>query len=208
MMFNTQGVVMKKKFLSAVLAVGLFSGAATVQADLLQFNQDTTGFWFETVTDFWTGEFVVDYSLDPSGVVLWTDSYGSNFTNSSFDPFLVVWDSNGNQVAYNNNWDPADGACNGCAARDAYINLGTTLAEGTYSFTIGNWPNGPVSGGGFEEFATPPGQDLTVLYPDRGQGQWNVWINGVTPVPVPEPETWAMLLAGLGIVGAVARRRK
>jgi hypothetical protein len=25
---------------------------------------------------------------------------------------------------------------------------------------------------------------------------------------VPEPETWAMLLAGLGIVGAVARRRK
>jgi hypothetical protein len=27
------------------------------------------------------------------------------------------------------------------------------------------------------------------------------------PVPVPEPETYAMLLAGLGIVGAVARRR-
>jgi len=26
--------------------------------------------------------------------------------------------------------------------------------------------------------------------------------------PVPEPETWAMLLAGLGIVGATARRRK
>jgi len=34
----------------------------------------------------------------------------------------------------------------------------------------------------------------------------------VVPPPfmpsVPEPETWAMLLAGLGIVGAVARRRK
>jgi hypothetical protein len=26
--------------------------------------------------------------------------------------------------------------------------------------------------------------------------------------PVPEPETYAMLLAGLGVVGAVARRRK
>jgi hypothetical protein len=26
--------------------------------------------------------------------------------------------------------------------------------------------------------------------------------------PIPEPETWAMLLAGLGIVGAVARRRR
>jgi len=28
------------------------------------------------------------------------------------------------------------------------------------------------------------------------------------PVFVPEPETWAMLLAGLGIVGVVARRRQ
>jgi len=26
--------------------------------------------------------------------------------------------------------------------------------------------------------------------------------------PVPEPETWAMLVAGLGLVGAVARRRR
>ena len=26
--------------------------------------------------------------------------------------------------------------------------------------------------------------------------------------PVPEPETWAMLLAGIGLMGAVARRRR
>jgi hypothetical protein len=25
--------------------------------------------------------------------------------------------------------------------------------------------------------------------------------------PVPEPETWAMMLAGLGVVGAAVRRR-
>ncbi|MDR1854328.1 MAG: FxDxF family PEP-CTERM protein [Azoarcus sp.] len=30
----------------------------------------------------------------------------------------------------------------------------------------------------------------------------------ITAVPVPEPETYAMLLAGLGIVGMVARRRR
>ena len=31
---------------------------------------------------------------------------------------------------------------------------------------------------------------------------------GVTVTPVPEPETYAMLLAGLGVMGAIARRRK
>jgi hypothetical protein len=30
---------------------------------------------------------------------------------------------------------------------------------------------------------------------------------GVTP-SIPEPETWAMLLAGLGVVGAIAKRRR
>ncbi|MDR2209639.1 MAG: PEPxxWA-CTERM sorting domain-containing protein [Azoarcus sp.] len=30
---------------------------------------------------------------------------------------------------------------------------------------------------------------------------------GSTPSPVPEPETWAMLLAGLGMIGTVIRRR-
>lgn len=33
--------------------------------------------------------------------------------------------------------------------------------------------------------------------------------NGTTPtVPVPEPETYAMLLAGVGLIGAIVRRRK
>jgi len=33
-------------------------------------------------------------------------------------------------------------------------------------------------------------------------------VAGTPPSVVPEPETWAMLLAGLGMVGAVARRKK
>ena len=32
--------------------------------------------------------------------------------------------------------------------------------------------------------------------------------NGVITAPVPEPETYAMLLAGLGLVGVMSRRRK
>jgi hypothetical protein len=33
-------------------------------------------------------------------------------------------------------------------------------------------------------------------------------ISNVSNSPIPEPETYAMLLAGLGMIGAIARRRK
>ena len=33
-------------------------------------------------------------------------------------------------------------------------------------------------------------------------------INGLSIAPVPEPETYAMLLAGLGLIGAASRRKR
>lgn len=39
-------------------------------------------------------------------------------------------------------------------------------------------------------------------------GTWRFDMVNVVAAPVPEPETYAMLLAGLGLMGAVARRRK
>lgn len=45
-----------------------------------------------------------------------------------------------------------------------------------------------------------------------GRAEWvstfNGTINGLTVAPVPEPETYAMMLAGLGILGISARRKK
>lgn len=38
-------------------------------------------------------------------------------------------------------------------------------------------------------------------------GTFNGTINGLAIAPVPEPETYAMLVAGLGLVGAASRRR-
>lgn len=36
---------------------------------------------------------------------------------------------------------------------------------------------------------------------------FNNWLEKTPPPPVPEPETYAMFLAGLGVLGAIARRR-
>ena len=49
------------------------------------------------------------------------------------------------------------------------------------------------------------GEQFTTLYTDT-TGQ--TMITGVALAPVPEPETYAMMLAGFGLMGFMARRRK
>jgi hypothetical protein len=190
---------MSKKLFSAALAVGLFSATVAVQAATIEYSNDSTRFFFSNVTDVWTGSFVVNNAFDNSGVTLFTDSFNPDFAvnpdNSSFDPFLVVWDSLGNKVAFNDDISGANW--------NSFLNLGV-MADGFYTFTIGNSPNAPLGNNFSDGFGVPSGFDLTMLYPNKANGEWHVVVTGV----VPEPETWAMLLAGLAIVGSVARRRK
>jgi hypothetical protein len=47
----------------------------------------------------------------------------------------------------------------------------------------------------------PPGCTLS------GGSTWGTWISEVTLAPVPEPGTYALMLAGLAVLGAVARRK-
>lgn len=69
----------------------------------------------------------------------------------------------------------------------------------TYAFDVG----GPKA---------PPPYQLTVAYDPAGRWEayettvyaWNV----EAASPAPEPQTYAMLLAGMGLIGAIARRRQ
>jgi hypothetical protein len=74
------------------------------------------------------------------------------------------------------------------------VQYGARTLTGTFALTAGNTYTLSVSG------------DMANAFPDN-------YYYGLVSVPalvasVPEPETYAMLLAGLGVIGAIARRRK
>jgi hypothetical protein len=75
---------------------------------------------------------------------------------------------------------------NGGAHGPFTVSSPALLSAGLHSFTV-NF---------YEDFGGPSGVDL--ILPD------GVTITGA----IPEPETYALMLAGLGVVGAVARRRR
>ena len=52
------------------------------------------------------------------------------------------------------------------------------------------------------------GLSAVVLNATGGQETFFVTNLGAVPPPIPEPETYALMIAGLGVVGFVARRRK
>lgn len=86
----------------------------------------------------------------------------------------------------------------------------TTNALGSSSFVylvarpLQSGTTGTTTQALFKQIATATGENLVVsTYQQAGQ-----WRLNLSVAAVPEPETYAMFLAGLGIMGAVARRRK
>ena len=72
----------------------------------------------------------------------------------------------------------------------------------------------PTGGQVFDlfDFSSIEGTFGNVLLPTLAQGLYwqtdSLYLDGSIAVAVPEPETWALLLAGLGLLGFAARRRR
>jgi len=84
-------------------------------------------------------------------------------------------------------------------------NNGSVVQNGTLSQVSGTWLG--FSGGGFDEVRVRDASSFTSSFTD---GQVNaIAIDSIKTVgAIPEPETYALMLAGLGAVGFVARRRR
>ncbi len=155
-----------------------------------------------------------------SNVTLRTWSYaggvnaaGNTIARGGFDPILAVFSlADGSQIGQND-----DGGC-GLVAADSVSGqcwdtfFTAALNPGNYRVSVQVYPNfapGNLSGtfAGATTFA-----DVSGAANNPRDNHWafdilNVGSAVVIP-GVPEPTSWAMLIAGFGIVGAVARRRR
>lgn len=83
---------------------------------------------------------------------------------------------------------------------------GTPITGLTASLYLGNALKGSSTGLNFS-FDNLESGTYTLKASGTVASGFNILITSYTVTPVPEPETYAMLLAGLGVMGAIARRR-
>lgn len=145
---------------------------------------------------------------DATNVKVWTDSYQGGL---NFDPITAVW-KDGVKVGEN---DDDATIAPGQTVFDSGL-VFNALSAGNYLFTIATYNNfavGNLLSQGFTYDHDTPIALASWCEPASHCGMapnWSVHLTGVdgaTPPPVPEPEGYAMLAAGLGLLAAVARRK-
>ncbi|KAB7643928.1 PEPxxWA-CTERM sorting domain-containing protein [Polymorphobacter fuscus] len=155
----------------------------------------------------------------PSNVTLRTWSYaggvnaaGQTIARGGFDPILALFDlSSGVRINEND-----DGGC-GLVAADAVSGqcwdtfLTSSLGAGNYRVSVQVYPNfAPDNLSGTFAGATTF-DDVSGTPNNPRSNQWAFDILGVESASqgvVPEPASWAMLIAGFGLTGAAMRRRR
>lgn len=140
-----------------------------------------------------SGDRTVNFSFDGPGVLTVTVPYTISLTG----------DPSGSGCYYCYNYDRA--SVSGHASFNSHAGNGNSSSYSDASFSLNNnyWDSSPESQSGtlvFGIFASGAGNGSLGVNFDLSARAQNI-------NPIPEPESYAMLLAGLGLMGLVVRRR-
>lgn len=177
---------MKIIHIAAIAAAALASSAASAASFSGTFTQDNgkAGFWF--------------YLQAPAAVTIESTGYAAG----GFDPVLSLYDPSGLGIAVNDDQDVGN----------SDPKLVENLSAGLYTVYLTQYDNfGPASLGLPFNFDGQPNfrGGFVDFYGNQRTGNWALSIDGAfaANAAVPEPESWVMLIAGFGLVGASMRRR-
>ncbi|WP_292918319.1 FxDxF family PEP-CTERM protein [Nitrosomonas sp.] len=179
------------------------SGSLAVGSDIVDVGYSATGAHaFVTTgsgTNYWTGSAYTNGTVDnapPASDIIALNQGGTvtiTFSQTVVDPYIGLVSWNGNTVDF-----------------------GVPIVVD--SFGSGYWGSGTpiLNPGGTGFFGSGevhgvirlPGSFDSITFTHTSEN-WHGFTVGVAGIaPVPEPETYAMLLAGLGLLGFMARRRQ
>ena len=197
-----------KKIHIAILAMGFVTGSV---------NAADFSFTGNFEHDDEVQEFNFTVTAPTSDVTLRTWSYaggtnaaGAEVARGGFDPIVTLFDASGNLIDLDDDThfviDPVSGN-----AYDSFLML--TLSAGNYTATVtqfNSFANGPLLADGFH------GTFFTNF--NNRDSHWALDISNVNTAsvgasyisenifpPIPEPESYALLLAGLGLMTFVIR---
>ena len=192
-----------KKIHIAILAMGFVTGS--VNAADFSFTGN-----FEHDDEVQEFNFTVTAPMSDVTLRTWSYAGGTNaagveVARGGFDPIVALFDGSGNLIGQNDD----SGLVLDSISGSAYDSLLTnTLSAGNYTATVtqfASFANGSLLTDGFSgTFHTNFGDRdshwaldiLNVNTASLGAS----YISEVSPPPIPEPESYALLLAGLGLI--------
>ena len=123
------------------------------------------------------------------------NSTGSYFDNNSGGFNVIDFSFSSPTSAFAFNWGAAD--------------YEWTMEVFSGASTLASYTINPTYGSNSKEYLGFSGSNITSVRLTASSGDW-VFIDNLTSAggAVPEPASWAMLIAGFGIVGASMRRRR
>ena len=199
--------------IAATLALSVFSGLASATIYSNSYDMDIFPFGSPDTTSYGqvfnsSGGVLTDWSFYASSgnagdlqlvIADWNGSYAVGPALYTSSVFSYIGGSQTLQFSGINTNLPVDDYI-------AFITVADLGNPASNVFMAGSYDDGGL-GGGFT-FANTNGVDPLVLGGWNSVGDWSPSNMQFSATMVPEPETYAMLLAGLGLLGFMARRRR
>jgi len=204
------------KINAIVLAAALVAGATQASAANLVVNggfeaqtvQSGVGFdTFNSVSQGLTGWTIGLRNVDLVSSSFWTPAGGHNsldLNGTGKSSISQILSTVVGQV-YTLSFDLAGNPFGGSAVKSLSVNFGPA---GLYDFNITGHSGGNMGWTHYTTQFAAVSTYTTLSFASLVPGNAGPALDNISVSAVPEPETYAMLLAGLGLMGTMARRRK